>query len=114
MQYRIWSEMIIGGVYGNRDKPPVTSMFQRAGGNHPSGRKKDDVSQALGQIVSAITPQRNSGNSSNGSSPATKTIDGRSKCYRQLADLKNLRDILTEEEFRVEREAILGILKSLA
>ena len=48
-------------------------------------------------------------------SPPSKKIDGRSKCYKQLADLKNLKEsnILTEEEFKVEREAILGILNNL-
>ena len=38
-----------------------------------------------------------------------------SKCYKQLAELKNLKDsgVLLEEEYAAEREAILNVLKKL-
>ena len=32
MQYRVWSEMYIGGVHSSLDEPPTTTMFLRAGG----------------------------------------------------------------------------------
>ena len=31
MQYRIWSEMVAGGMHGTTSEPPTTSMFVRAG-----------------------------------------------------------------------------------
>lgn len=114
MQYRIWSEMVVGGVYKDCDIPPSTTMFKRSGGTFNSaGWKKEDLKQALTQIASAVTPTR-SGCSSNSTSPA-RAIEGRSKCYRQLAELKNLRDsgVLSDEQFEFEREAILATLENL-
>ena len=113
MQYRIWAEMMVGGVYKDRDTPPASTMFKRSGGNFDMGHKKDNFTKALTQIASAVTPSR-SVTSSTGTSPA-KAIEGRSKCYRQLAELKNLRDthVLTDSEFEAEREAILDTLENL-
>ena len=31
MQYRVWSEMIAGGVHTSQDEPPTTTMFSRCG-----------------------------------------------------------------------------------
>ena len=38
MQYRIWSEMVAGGMHGSLEEPPATSMFLRAGGVPPPRR----------------------------------------------------------------------------
>jgi len=35
MQYRIWGEMIIGGLYSSKTEAPNTSVFSRAGGKEP-------------------------------------------------------------------------------
>lgn len=66
-----------------------------------------------GALTQIATPNR-SGTSSNGTSLA-RAIKGRSKCYRQLSELKNLRDtcVLTDAEFETEREAILTTLGNL-
>ena len=42
-------------------------------------------------------------------------IDNRTKCYKQLADLKNLFEtsVLSKEEYDAERIVILGVLKKL-
>ena len=42
-------------------------------------------------------------------------IDNRSKCYRQLAELKNLMEsgLLSEEEYTSERQAVMDILHKL-
>ena len=50
-----------------------------------------------------------------GSSPA-KTIDNRLKCYKQLGELKDLKEsgLLSEEEYAAEHEAIMGTLKKLS
>ena len=44
-----------------------------------------------------------------------KLIDLRSKCYKQLSELNNLKDtgILTEEEYVAEKDAVLAMLKKL-
>jgi hypothetical protein len=41
-----------------------------------------------------------------------KTIDTRSKCYKQLSELKSA-GVLTEEEYQSEKEAIMATLKKL-
>ena len=65
-------------------------MFQRAGGNVKSTAKLK---------------------SSNCNSPA-KIADIRTKCYKQLSDLKG-EGILTEEEYMAEKSAIMSTLKGL-
>ena len=32
MQYRVWSEMVVGGVHSSTDDALTSSMFVRAGG----------------------------------------------------------------------------------
>jgi len=51
---------------------------------------------------------------SNSTSPG-KVIGSRSKCYKQLGELKNLKDsnLLSEEEYVRERKAIMKILENL-
>ena len=51
-------------------------------------------------------------NSSLGTSPASN----RSKCYKQLADLSNLKQsgLLSDAEYASEREAIMSTLKKLS
>ena len=89
VQYRIWSEMINGGMYSSLIDPPNTSMFQRAGG---IDRKKN---------TSAVSP--------------SKSVDVRSKCYKQLSELSTLKSngILTLEEYEREKKAIMLTLKDL-
>ena len=40
MQYRVWSEMYVGGVHSSLDEPPTTTMFLRGGGA-PTLKKKE-------------------------------------------------------------------------
>lgn len=96
MQYRVWAEMVIGGVHTSIDCAPTTTMFIRAGGGV---KKKTDHSAIVGSV---------------GSSPA-KVIDSRSKCYKQLSDLKNLLEsrVLSEQEYNGEKATIMGMLKKL-
>ena len=121
MQYRIWGEMIIGGLYSSKTDAPNTSMFSRAGGKEP--KKKSEVAEALGEVAkhlsSAIAGAVPSGKRSTSScsvvtSPA-KSIDNRSKCYKQLGDLSELRNsgVLTEDEYLREKEAVMITLKKL-
>ena len=121
MQVRIWSEMITGGLHSSFEEPPTSSMFIRAGKGGNS-KKKDDknalseaFTQAAEAILSAFSPRtlNGAGNVSSGS-PA-KIIEARSKCYKQLHDLSNLKEsgVLTNEQYSEEKDAVLGILRKL-
>ena len=52
MQYRIWGEMIIGGLYSSETECPSTLMFARAGGNQP--KKKSDFAEALSEVAKRV------------------------------------------------------------
>ena len=122
MQCRIWSEMYANGMHTDLDTPPTTSMFKRAGSSTPTSKKKDDSSpkmaqaltQAASAIATALTPKSTNLASSTGISPA-KVIDNRTKCYKQLGDLQNLKmqGLLTDEEYVRERVSIMGVLNKL-
>ena len=95
-------------------------MFLRSGGGVK--RKKNDsvtLPDAISQISSAIS---SISSRSSPVSPATssicspaKSIDSRSKCYKQLGELNNLKlaGVLSEEEFAVEKIAVMDVLKKL-
>ena len=112
MQYRIWAEMHVGGYQPSLDEAPSNSMFLRAGGAATKRTTADIVSQAINQLTPVLSPGVAAPTSH--SSPA-KLINNRSKCYKQLGELKILMQtgILSDEEYSREREAIMGTLKSL-
>ena len=108
MQYRIWAELLSGGVYSSTlEAPTQSTMFMRAGTGGAQKRKGHGVTSA--QATSS------QGSSSVGTSPA-KLIENRSKCYKQLADLNNLKQssLLSDAEYASEREAIMNTLKKLS
>ena len=114
MQYRVWAEMHLGGVHPSLDTSPTTTMFSRAGGASSTKKKSGNadvahVVSAISDLTSALSP-----GSGTRSSPA-KLIDNRTKCYKQLLDLKSLFDsnVLSEEEYSSERSVILGVLNKL-
>lgn len=124
MQFRIWSEMIVGGIHASLDEPPSSAMFLRAGKGTTSRKKEDSSSMAdaLTKAAVAISATLGSGTSSSspgqkpgaGSSPA-RVIQSRSKCYKQLHHLNSLKasGVLTEEEYTCEKEAVLNVLHKL-
>jgi len=93
-------------------------MFARAGGGTPNRRSDQGVAAALtrvaNQISGALSPVPTSSHSTTGTSPA-KIIENRSKCYKQLSELNNLKaaGVLTEEEYQLEKEAVMTTLKTL-
>lgn len=114
-QYRIWAEMIAGGVRTSYDDSPATTMFMRAGSGNTKKKKvaaTHVLSDAITQLSSALSPRPTP--SASGTSPA-KVIDNRSKCYKQLAEVNNLVQlgVLSEEEGCVQRDAIMSMLKNL-
>ena len=75
------------------------------------------ATQVSSAIVAAFTPRSvpsGSSTSQTGISPA-KIIENRSKCYRQLTELQNLRSqgLLSDEDYSHEKDAIMAILKKL-
>ena len=118
MQLRIWSEMYNGGVYSSLNEPPTSTMFVSAG--TPTVKKtftkSDSLTQPITQIATALSPGTTS--SSRGPMLAVcpaKVIENRSECYKQLADLSNLKQsgLLDDEEYAAERQAIMEVLKKL-
>ena len=114
MQYRLWGEMIVGGVHKSLTDAPKTSMFARCGGDTLSSKKSKGVGAVVDAVQQLGAEMRVSTSGSNSTSPA-KLIDSRSKCYKQLGELKNLRDsdLLSQEEYSRERQAIMAILGNL-
>lgn len=119
MQYRIWGEMYVGGYHKSLADPPTTSMFDRAGGNDTRKKKVgadtrvvETFAEVAKHLTNSLSPAANS--TTTGTSPA-RAIEGRSKCYKQLVELKNLKvtGILSEEEYQNERDAIMASLKKL-
>lgn len=123
MQFRIWAEMHNGGLHPSLDEPPKTTMFARAGGGQAAKKKPsaDPLTQAISQLAAAIspsitpTPSHTGRGAPLGTSPA-KLIDNRTKCYKQLSELSNLKEsgLLSDEEYHAEREAIMEVLKNLS
>ena len=124
MQIRIWSEMIVGKTHNSTDDPPTCSMFVKAGkgNNRKKEKEKEDktdktdmteaVTQAAHAISSAFSPPPSA--TTNCPSPA-KVIEACSRCYKQLHDLKNLKEtgVLTDDKYSGEKEAVMSVLKKL-
>ena len=68
----------------------------------------------MAKHLSAISPSSSTSSGSSVKSPA-KSIESRSKCYKQLIDLKGLKaaGILTQDEYEAEKVAIMVNLKKL-
>ena len=127
MQFRIWAELVVGGMCGMDGPPSNNSMFKRAGAGASDGATKKnetrDVTQTLTNVITAslsakdnqesqqLTPR----SSMSISSPA-KLIENRSKLYKQLSELKNLKGcgVLDDEEYAVEKATIMDLLKQLS
>ena len=74
----------------------------------------DTASSVLNQLTSALLPRPPTNPSSKSDSPGK--IENRSKCYRQLGELKNFHEsgLTSEDEYARERECIMSTLKNLA
>ena len=53
MQYRIWSELIVGGILRHYEMAPSSSMFVRAGGTAPK-RKKEAATDSSEEVVQVM------------------------------------------------------------
>ena len=117
MQIQIWSEMIAGDLHSSLDDPPTTSMFMRAGDESAnSSRKiKNDNNSLTEAFTQAATAALSPSPRPHSDSPACSQLEARSKCYKQLAEVNNLRltGVLNEEEYAIEKDAVLQVLKGL-
>ena len=122
MQIRIWSESVVGGIHSSLVEAPTSSMFTRAGKGDSVKKKDSSMSEALTQAALAISnafsprPTLPSTSSSQpmASSPA-KVVESRSKCYKQLSDLNQLKasGIISEVEYAEEKESVMSVLRKL-
>ena len=122
MQLRIWSESIVGGIHSSLEEAPTSSMFAKAGKGPTKKKEQSSMSEALTQaalaISTAFSPRAplpsSSSNQPLGTSPA-KEIESRSKCYKQLNELNQLRSsgIITEDEYFEEKESVMCVLRKL-
>jgi hypothetical protein len=98
-------------------------MFCRAGGDAQYKKKNQQSSvtqlmtEAAAAFTSALSPKPTGCATVGGpvgTSPA-KVIESRSKLYKQLVDLQNLRSIgvLSEDEYDLEKETIKDLLHKL-
>ena len=117
MQYRIWSELIVSGAHESLEEPPTFSVFKRASKNDGSKHKHVSMSEALTHAAqafsSALSPLTSTGLGH--SEGTTSIIDLRSKCYKQLSELNNLKStgVITEDEYLKEKGAIMKVLEQL-
>ena len=114
MQYRVWSEMIAGGVHTSQDEPPTTTMFSRCGSGGVK-RKSSDVVQAIEKLSDVLSPKAVANTHAVSSNSPNKVIDNRINCYKQLSELRNLKvsGILSEKEYSCEKKAIMTSLMAL-
>ena len=109
LQYRIWAELIDGDL-ASSTKPPENSMFTRAGRGGGTSQKKSEVAEALSEVAKQISCTFNPP-----SNQSNRSIENRSKCYKQLSELNDLKvaGVLTEDEYTAEKSAIMEALKKL-
>ena len=82
-------------------------MFTRAGRCGGTTQKKSEVAEALSEVAKQISCTSNAP-----SSQSNRSIEDRSKCYKQLSELK-LAGVLTEDEYTGEKGAIMEALEKL-
>ena len=111
--------MIAGGLHNSTDDPPNTSMFVRAGGKTPQRKNSQSsvahlLTEAATAITSALSLKPGVLPSSGMTTSPAKLIENRSKLYKQLSDLHNLRGtgIISESEF-LEKVTIIELLEKL-
>ena len=82
-------------------------------------KKGASVTQVIAEAANVLTsslvaPKQSTSASITGNGPSV-VIENRSKLYQQLSKLSNLRsaNILTEEEYVLEKETIMGLLQKL-
>ena len=98
-------------------------MFERAGAGGKaakSGQGDSSVTKAFAEAASAIKSALCSTPTSKASQPSShspaRVIESRSKLYKQLTELQNLKSagVLDDVEYKTEKETIMNLLKQLS
>ena len=134
LQYRLWARMIVTGVYLKKDTPPQVPMITGVAPkrNCKSTDLSDERKTLQDSIVSTATAVVKAMSSANQSSTMTleqsphihqsvlgsslpvspgKATDIRGKSFSQQAALRKLYEVLTQQEFEQQKNAILSGLK---
>ena len=123
MQFHIGAELIVGGMCSMDGPPSNNSMFKRAGGGDGASKKNEShATQALTDAITAALSAKGTCNQSHSSQNHDQAqalaalIENRSKLYKQLSELKNLKGcgVLDDDEYATEKVTILDLLKQLS
>ena len=133
-QLRLWARMIVSGTHDDMDDPPRVPMI--IGAPMPKKQKQNSMTSALVDaatafakvlspsvphncssvepVTSAVTPVSSTKSCRSGVSPG-KLADVRMKNLEQLRCMQKLMEdgILSQEEFREQKEIIMNILRDL-
>ena len=122
MQLRIWAELLVSELYFSLEDPPHNnSMFEKVGtgGNRKISKADSPVARVVAEAASAISHALSGSKigqpvAAAGHSPA-KLIESRSKLYKQLSELQNLKSmgVLDDIEYLTEKETIMDLLHQL-
>ena len=117
VKLRLWGKLIHSGHHDDYEDPPDIPLLTGHGKKKPSKEGVTDViAGAALAIVKAINtpPKEKSPTKAQGLSPL-KAVSIRRSCLDDLKKAKELfeDEVLTEEEFREEKERILGTLRGL-
>lgn len=124
-QLCLWSKLIHSGRYDDYDTPPNIPLI--TGAPAPIKPKKQNVTEALAGVATAIAKALNSSPGKSGRVSQISDEEGtrrisplkvttiRRNCLDDLKRLKDLLedDILTEKEYEEEKKQILATLKIL-
>ena len=103
LQYSLWAEVLVSGVYTDTQNPPPYPMFGKA------CQTKSTVNQSTSGSLAGPTTNLTL-------SPETWTIELRGKCIDQIKEIVKLHDIgaLSDAEFERERLYYVNRMQELS
>lgn len=121
-EYRLWARMIKNHQWKDKDSPPNLPMIRGKASRKGKHDVVDTLANAAVAIMKALRPSSPELSSkfpatsckTDGMSPGKK-VQLRSQYLKQLKEIQNLRDknVLSADEFQVEKETILKSLREL-
>ena len=121
-EYKIWARMIKNRQWKDKDTPPNLPMIHGKAGRKGKTDVVDVIATADVAIINKLqpsdaqpkSPAATVAHTADGMSPGKK-VRLRSQYLNQLKEIQNLRDenVLTADEFQVEKDTILQTLREL-
>lgn len=124
-EYRLWARMIKNQQWNDKECPPNIPMIRGKAARRGRHDVVDTLASAAVAIVKALSPSTPAPQSptptstvaaskTDGMSPG-KMVQLRSQYLKQLKEIQTLRDeqVLSPDEFKVEKEIILNSLHEL-